>query len=129
MEVKFSKRKPPVYEECSKRFGIKWEDGVAFTYGNTIHCKETPSEDLIVHEMVHIEQQAKIGKELWWKRYFDEPVFRLEQEVEAYRKQLQFINERYNRFTRRLMFIKIVEYLTTMYGGICSRKDAVRMLS
>lgn len=45
-------------------------------------------DSIMAHEMVHLEQQGE-DSEGWWELYFMDPAFRLEQEIPAYRKQVQ----------------------------------------
>lgn len=89
---KFSNEKPPVYETAHRLFGADWDDGAVFTYGDTIHSKERIFPDFLIHELMHVRQQLEMGKEKWWKRYFEDAEFRKTEEVEAYRAQVDYIN-------------------------------------
>lgn len=87
----FSKQIPPVYEKCHEQFGVNWSKGVIITYGDTIYCKYDLTPDKIAHESVHVKQQSKMDKDVWWDRYFSDSKFRLQQELEAYRAEANFI--------------------------------------
>lgn len=68
--------------------------GMVYAYGDTIYNPDNIPlyEDLIKHEEVHREQQKKFGSvELWWYEYLTNPEFRLEQELEAYGVQANFL--------------------------------------
>ena len=107
-EVKFSSEKPPIYERAKDFFGVDWDKGVIFTYGDTIHCKFQITPDLVEHEKVHIEQQKELGPEKWWDRYLSYEDFRYHQEIEAYRAQYKFCKEHIkdrNRLNQRLLMM------------------------
>lgn len=129
-DVYFSKEKPPVYDECVKRFGVNWKRGVIFTYGNTIHCRYTISEQKIAHELTHVTQQKIIGTETWWQRYFNDVDFRLSQELEAYENEVRWV--RSNIINRRLQQQTLEEIVFdlsgSMYGNIITREEAKKLL-
>ena len=126
-----SHEKPPVYEQCAKQFGVTWEKGVTITYGDTIHfCDKFQLIDhLAVHESTHIVQQMKMGKELWWEKYFADEVFRLHQEKEAYINQYMFIKKNYNRHYRRMLLDKLSNDMAMFYGNMCTKDEAEALLS
>lgn len=126
--MNFSNEKPPIFEECKKRFGISW-DSVIITYGDTIYSKERPIDNLIVHEKVHIEQQTKLEKDIWWDRYFNDKDFRLSQELEAYKAQVKFIRENYSRPERRRWEKHIYSSFVKDYGGIITKELAKELLT
>lgn len=127
--MRFSREKPLVYEQCRQQFGIDWDKGIVLTYGDVIHCKTDLDDHLVIHESVHIAQQTKMGKDAWWAKYFTDPVFRLSQEIEAYREQWQYIQLKYNRHERRKFFHKLASDMASMYGGMCTREQAEELLS
>ena len=52
------------------------------------------SPELIAHEKVHFAQQRGLnrwwrrnGDEVWWRRFLEDPEFRLQQEAEAHRAE------------------------------------------
>lgn len=88
---------PPNYQEIRKHFTAP--KNTYYTYGNTIYNpdgNEIP-EDILFHESIHSKQQQHFGvPELWWARYIIDKDFRQNQEVEAYKKQLDFIKKHTN---------------------------------
>lgn len=62
-----------------------------FTYGDTIYnpYKHHIDAALMAHEETHERQQRDGGPDLWWQRYLDDPQFRAEQEIAAYRAQFR----------------------------------------
>lgn len=115
--MNLSQDKPPVYERCRTQFGVKWEDGIVLTYGDTIHSQRLNlSGDIIAHEKTHVEQQANVGRDLWWEKYFEDADFRLSQEVEAYKAQLKYAKEHYSRTERRKIEKFCYKILMTKYG-------------
>ena len=74
------------------------------TFGRTIYCSQEITDDLVVHENVHILQQRSsyLYAVIWWFKYIGSVRFRYTQELEAYRMQLGWLrgtikdkNERY----------------------------------
>lgn len=126
-----SYEKPPIYEACVKAFGIDWDNGVIFTYGDTIHCKYRVGKQKVSHERVHIKQQAKYGVEAWWARYLIDPDFRLSQEIEAYRAELDWINTNIKGIVERGARLQgiIIDLSSSMYGNIVTREEALNLLT
>ena len=125
--MKFSSEKPSIFEKCRERFGVNW-DSVIITYGDTIYSKNPPVDNIIVHEKVHIKQQAEIGADAWWDRYFEDKDFRLLQELEAHKAQLKFIRENYPRPERRRWEKHIYSSFAGNYGGIITKELAKELL-
>jgi len=128
--------KPPqwIWDECVKRFGIDKRKGVVFTVGENLYNPDNVviPDHLYEHELTHAKQHEynDTVATLWWKRYFEDPKFRCEQEVEAYSKQYQFIctkikdkNARY-----RALHQLAVDLAGDMYGRSISYTDAIRRI-
>lgn len=82
---------PPNYKAIAAAFNIKDHQNVIFTYGNDLYV---PAGERIIidkpltkHEETHSRQQKAIGIETWWERFLEDPGFRFQQELEAYRNQ------------------------------------------
>lgn len=131
IDIKFSKEIPEVYKELHSKFGVEWKDGIIICYGNTIYCNQDVSPDKIVHETVHVKQQDKIGTEEWWRMYLDIPSFRLEQEVEAYRAEYQFVKRNIKNREAVFHFLKrMAKHLSSEnYGGIITTDEAIELIS
>ena len=69
----------PYLEKVREKFDIKLADleRIIFTYGNTLYSYSPISYGLMAHEITHVLQQAKIGKDVWWEKYLEDPKFRL----------------------------------------------------
>lgn len=137
MEIKHSTERPPNWHKIIKAFPtITWDDGIIITYGDTYHSAQLLSDDFIVHEATHMRQQQAIGIEEWWAKYFADPVFRLHQEVEAYRNQLKFLQEKYanrDRGERRFYMRQHVAHFATIlssdiYGRMIIYNKAVELI-
>lgn len=121
---------PPNYAEIKKRFNPPI--GTVYAYGGVIyspHSSKLPA-DLVAHEEVHFGQQAAAGgPDVWWRRYLDDPEFRLEQEVEAYRVQYATL-EALPRKERRRRLADICKTLASgMYGSIVTKEQARRLVT
>lgn len=125
--MKFKHTKPAIFEECQKRFGVSWDE-VVITYGDTVYSKYPISDDLKVHEAVHIDQQLAMGVEEWWGKYFEDSAFRLSQEIPAYKAQLEYIKEHYARPERRRLEKHIYKSMATVYGDMCTKEEAKNFL-
>ena len=83
--------KPPNYDEVVARFPFARNQGVIFTYGQTIYNPSdiSISAALKCHESVHAQRQGEDeeGIREWWRRYLDEPMFRFEEELLAHRAE------------------------------------------
>jgi TPP-dependent pyruvate/acetoin dehydrogenase alpha subunit len=119
-----SREKPPVYDELHEKFGVEWNKGVIITYGKTVHCKYKIPKQKKAHERVHIKQQKDPVK--WWKRYIEDVEFRREQEIEAYKKEVQWIRENIKGFKHKKDRIdKIVQDIcSSMYGDMIGEQSA-----
>jgi hypothetical protein len=125
IEVKFSKEKPAIFKKCHEAFGVEWGNGLIITYGDTVHCDRDIPMDLWAHELTHVTQQTTMGVKKWWNEYFKSPEFRIRQESEAYRNQVNYLKK--NVKDRNQLFRAIVEIRKTlsgpMYGNAISYED------
>ncbi len=125
---------PPIYTLLAQRLGVNWDDGILITMGDTIHCKDRRliRDDLLVHEKCHeIQQKNEGGPAVWWKRWLDEPDFRLKQESEAYLCQARWLKEHVkDRNVRaRFLFSMSRDLSSSLYGNLISQSDAYKMLT
>lgn len=117
-EIKHSTEKPPVWDELVRRFNPDWKR-TAVAYGDTIHSATPLPADVEVHERVHLKQHGYTaeGAAAWWVRYLEDADFRLEQELEAYRAQYQYLKKTVkdrNELARQTL--KLARDLANMYG-------------
>lgn len=91
--MKIIKDYPPNYSELKRFFPLDLPDYVpVFPWGDVLYnpSGNEISPDLMFHEEIHSKQQGDYP-EIWWQRYCSDSQFRLEQEVEAYAGQLNFV--------------------------------------
>lgn len=121
---------PPNISEIQKKFPITVE--TVFTYGDKLY---TPlglpiPQDLMIHEQVHEQQQQVLGVEQWWGLYLENKAFRLNQEVEAYKKQYQFLTTVLNRKGRLTALNKLSENLASpLYGNLINKRTAKELIN
>lgn len=133
--MKIVNAKPPIWEEANKVFRLEeLRIGTIFTYGDTIfntYAQEL-TEDLIVHEMVHGNQQMhnNIVAKLWWRQYLEDAEFRKSQEAEAYGAQYRFLAKHIkDRNQRARKLDEIAHYFAgPMYGNIVTHFDAMALI-
>lgn len=132
--MKISLSKPPVYDECLREFPTIEDDRPVFSYGDTLYnpFNIAVPDHLTAHEERHAEQQGHDDSvaAIWWKRYLADPVFRTEQEVEAYGAQYRFICGRVKDKNARYRSLHIMAQKLSgpMYGGCVSYTDAMRRI-
>lgn len=119
--------RPPIYNNLSLVFPL--HRGIIFAYGEDIYNPDgvRVSEDLIVHESVHIRQQGgnTEGADLWWSKYMRDEQFRLEQEIEAYAHQYNFICRKIQNKQRRFEILRMMaEILSRPTYGSCISIDS-----
>lgn len=123
----------PFLEEYKKHFEIT--ERTIFAFGADIYTNYRLTPDLLVHEMKHLEQQAKYAEDdkdpnagylAWVHDFLYDPAFRLSQEVEAYRSQLESIKDRNHR--TRVHVESAKQLSSPMYGNICTYKEAYELI-
>jgi hypothetical protein len=125
---------PPNYDEIVRAFpavaGLKpffsWGEDIYNPHGEIINVH------LRAHEARHgVQHAAEGGPDAWWRRYIDDPEFRLDMEVEAYRVQLaSYAATTRDREKRHVYCMAIAGQLSSaMYGNLTTRLDAYRRLS
>jgi hypothetical protein len=130
MSTKIVKGFPPNIDELRARFNPP--PGTVFAYGDTIYSPANVnlSADLIAHETTHFAQQARSGgPEAWWRRYIDDPQFRLEQELEAYRAQYATLTTLPRPERRALLAHYCKSLASSMYGGIVTKEQARKLIA
>lgn len=127
--MKIAIAKPPIWDDAAKVFDLT--KGKVFTYGDTLYNPdgiEIP-DHLLKHEETHAEQHDhnETVASLWWQRYLAEPLFRAEQEAEAYGRQYRHIcntvRDRNARFRWLYMFADALS--GPLYGKCISHREAV----
>lgn len=97
MDYRIEYTLPPIdmYKKVVDRFRVDWHKGVILTYGDIIYTKFELPNDLLKHEETHVRQQMayKGGKDAWFERYLADDQFRLDNELEAYRRQYRYAKE------------------------------------
>ena len=114
----------PLMEEYKKQFEIT--DKTIFALGEDIYTDYPLTPDLLVHELVHLRQQAEVGVKEWVYDFLYNPALRLKYELEAYQEQLKSIKDRNQRHRKRLVCAE--QLSSTLYGNIISKKDAFDLL-
>ncbi len=111
-------------EEYQKQFKIS--PRTIFALGDSIYTDYPLTPDLLVHELVHIKQQEKVGVKEWVYDFLYDIESRLKFEVEAYRKQLMSIKDRNHRHKIRMESARNLS--SELYGSIISYDDAFKII-
>lgn len=92
MLVVHTQTKPPCWERLEKAFGVYWVPGVHVTYGGEIYCyDEELTNEFLVHELVHVEQQKRMSAEDFLDCFIAFADFRMEMELPAYRVHNEYL--------------------------------------
>lgn len=133
--MKISNEKPPIYDEANALFKLdELNMGTIFTYGDTLYnpSKILLTQDLIAHEEMHAHQHQhdETVAKLWWKRFIEDPQFRVDQEIEAYGAQYKFLcNSQRDRNKRAVILHRLAGMLASpMYGNIITHSEAQRRI-
>lgn len=124
---------PPynIRELCEATFDL---DGMrpVWTYGNTLYNPHGGIIDapLYAHEQTHSVQQGDSPAQ-WWTRYLEEPEFRFEQELAAYRAQYVSYQEvvKDRNALNRILHGLASDLSSSLYGGLCTHAKAKRCIT
>ena len=123
--------KPPLWDEIAAAFPAVERQACLFAFGGTIYNPgniAVPPE-LMAHELVHCARQ-KDDIRGWWRRYIDDPVFRLKEEVQAHKAEFARaalgVKDRNRR--ARILSVTATRLSAPLYGGVISYQDALCLL-
>lgn len=121
---------PPNYDEIKAAFNPG--KGTIYCYGSTIYNPDgiPLSEELKAHEAVHAKQQG-IDPAGWWRRYIDDPDFRLAQEMAAHIAEVKMFKKLNGCRNARARFVWSIagRVSSGLYGSVISHRDALHTLS
>lgn len=110
-------------KEFSKVFKINEDTVIA--YDGNIYANKPLYPDVLEHEKVHLRQQKKHGLLNFTNKYLNNRTFRLEMEAEAYKRQLESIEDLDLREAVRKDII--IGLMSGLYGKM-SKKEAEKLL-
>lgn len=122
---------PPNWQRIATYLNVDWEKGVVITYGGEIYSS-LPSldPDVIVHEMVHVEQQRGRNMETYLQRYIDDVDFVRAVETPAYRVQAAFIDATETNKARAIAKKRhYAKMMALMYRGAFTLSDASAIMN
>lgn len=130
--MKISRELPPNYDELKEKFEFDLTTAV-FTHGETIYCPGGGWVDpsLIAHEELHMLQQDEMGgPSNWWRKWIDDPKFRMEQELAAYRLQYKNIclNVSDRELVTKCLHSFALDLASPQYGEVITYGEAFRLL-
>lgn len=114
----------PLMEKYKEKFAIT--DDTIFAYGDCIYTNNALPQDILIHEMCHLNQQATVGLDNWVEQFLNDPQARLRFELEAYRVQLHTIKDRNQRDRRRRESARNLS--SALYGNIIDYDTAFKLL-
>lgn len=116
---KISREAPPNWPEIEAKTGMQWGPGIVVTCKDTIHSFDPLSDDVYAHEFIHVQQVMGYpeGPEAHAKRYVEDPEFRYQQELEAYRVQWITLKRMTPAGERRAALDKLVDRMLIDLGS------------
>lgn len=123
------------YKKAQEKWGVDLhKDNMVMVMGDTMHkgFRGDMEPDLLEHEKVHVKQQAQYDGSWqdWWDQYLEDPEFRIKQEVEAYRRQYEYLQEHMNDRNKRFsILVQLAQALSgPMYGEVIGMQDAMNAI-
>lgn len=116
---------PPNHNQI-KQF-IPHTKGNVYCYGSQIYAPDSTEipEDIIFHEATHKSQQERFtNPDLWWQQYCFDKDFRLQEELEAYANQYQWVKKYINSTAAAYMLEEAAFNLKEIYGLSISHGEA-----
>lgn len=116
---------PPNWAELSASFGVKWEGSLVVTYACEIYCPSGEvAPDVLVHEMVHVEQQRGMDMEIMLQRYMNDVEYLKSVEIPAFKAQAAFIDATLPEAQAWCRKYKIAKTMVNMYKGAFTMETA-----
>jgi hypothetical protein len=121
---------PPLFDEIDMVFGVAGKP-VIFAYGDTIFnpMGVEVTHALHAHETVHSVRQGN-NPAAWWRRYLDDPNFRLVEELLAHREEYDALCSKASHRNERRFHLKQVaqKLCAPLYGNLISYAQARKEL-
>ena len=123
---------PPNFRDIVAVFPLARRPGTMFCFGDVIYVNGSPSivtPALKAHESVHVDQQRRTGgPALWWRRYLEDPAWRLEQELPAHRAEYATLKHLDRNLAARARNAIAERLSSPLYGGMISKREALQAL-
>jgi hypothetical protein len=123
--------KPPNWDELNAVFNLEAKRGLLFTYGDTVFNPDgvAISPAIMAHEEVHKDQQGN-DIEGWWQRYIVDINFRLNQELEAHRREWKVYKQMVKDRNYRSAYLSYISsrLASSLYGNVVTSKDAKQLI-
>lgn len=115
-------KKFPFLDNFKKIFPIT--ERTVFAWKGVIYTNYDLPPDILIHEQKHLERQTFPYE--WIENYFKYPEFRLQEELIAYKAQIDYWT---NREAQNHCRIEAATNLSSpLYGGLISYEDAFKRL-
>ena len=123
---------PPIYSEIAAVFRIHECRDVVFSFGPRLYNPYglTIATEILAHEAIHGVRQRTGDHVLdWWKRYMEEPKFRLAEEAQAHRAEYRWLLAHGARKQRRKALKQVaIKLASPLYGRLVNADKARRIL-
>lgn len=110
-------------KEFAQHFRITEETVIA--YDNCIYSNKTLPPDILEHEKYHLKRQKEIGLNTFIKKYLNDRQFRLKEEADAYKIQLESIID---KGLKQAVKKDILNNLTSGLYGKVTMEEAKQLL-
>lgn len=116
---------PPHWETISKSFNAKWDGSCVITYDGKIYSpRGFVDPDVLVHEMVHVEQQKGKDMNELIQLYMNDIEFMKSVEIPAFKAQAAFIDATLPETQAWCKKYAIAKTMVRMYKGAFTMETA-----
>jgi hypothetical protein len=123
--------KPPNWDELNAVFGLETKRGLLYAFGDILYNPDgiAVSPPIMAHEEVHKDQQGN-DIEGWWQRYIVDINFRLNQELEAHRREWKVYKQMVKDRNYRSAYLSYISsrLASSLYGNVVTSKDAKQLI-
>lgn len=125
-----SKEKPDCWDRLEAAFGVRWESGVIVTWKGVVHTiRGELSPDLIIHEEVHLKQQAEYGSEEFLERFINDKQFRYDMEIPAFMAQADYLRHHIKNPDELFCKLHLIhKNMEQNYGGMITYEEAKKII-
>lgn len=119
---------PPNFREIQQAFNVRGQP-VIFAYGSVVYnpSKIRVPEHLLIHERVHLHRQGDDPAD-WWRRYIDDPRFRLDEEIPAHVAEYRAMKVYDGPESSRWLDMIAERLASPLYGSLIDRAKARALL-
>ncbi len=131
MTLRIVREPPPNYQEVLAVFPAAAKPGTYFCFGRAIFVpvgNANVSAWLMAHEEIHAQRQGG-DPAGWWRRYLDDPAFRLAEELPAHQAEFHYFDGKPRR--ERMFYLRqaATRLSSKLYGNLVTPHKAKQLIT